>query len=284
LVIQPNHFILLMAETMTLLHGDDAISVDMAQLKSCGLLTHKRWLLASPYRVRSQVSAADLLLFVNAIQGSDPDVTHENCRALKLLCDEFGFTRLRCKVQAFIGRRTSLVFQGQTVHIECDKLVRTCSKFCDDRSLLTQPYHVTSLIRSDVFRAFVDAINGIPPKITNKNVTDIRLLCLEFGHEGLLATVAEFLAHHSSPGECACRKIVALKAQNAALAAKVADLAAQSSRGIALPLAVAVKLFGAKQFLAETVGLETNADQLGEMIGSFCPGMTWNEELDAVRK
>jgi hypothetical protein len=91
--------------------------------------------------------------------------------------------------------------------------------------------------------------------------------------------VAEFLAQHSSPGEHACRQVVALKAE-------VADLTAQSSRAVALLLAVALKSFGAEQFLAETIkiGLETNADQLGEMIGTFCPEVTWNQELDAVRK
>jgi hypothetical protein len=135
------------------------------------------------------------------------------------------------------------------VHIERDKLVRTCSTFCDDRSLLPRPYHVTSSIGADVFRTFVNAINGIPPTITDKKVTGIRLICQEFGHEGLLATVAQFLAHHSSPGERACRKIIALKARNAALAAQIADLTTQSSRGIALLLAVIVKLFGAKPFL-----------------------------------
>jgi hypothetical protein len=105
--------------------------------------------------------------------------------------------------------------------------------------------------------------------------------------------VAEFLEQHSSPGERACREVVALKAQNdafasqiGALKAEVADLTAQSSRAIALLLAVAVKSFGVEQFLAETikVGLETNADQLGEMISTFYLEMTWNQELDAVRK
>jgi hypothetical protein len=46
------------------------------------------------------------------------------------------------------------------------------------------------------------------------------------------------------------------------------------------------KLFGAERFLAVTsqVALETNADQLGEMIGKFCPEMTWNQELDGIEK
>jgi hypothetical protein len=36
---------------------------------------------------------------------------------------------------------------------------------------------------------------------------------------------------------------------------------------------------GAEQFLAEAikVGLETNADELGEMIGTFYLEITWNQ-------
>jgi hypothetical protein len=111
-----------------------------------------------------------------------------------------------------------------------DKLVRTCSKFRDCRSLLTQPYNVTSLIGADVFRAFVNAIDGVSPNLTNENITDIGLLCDEFGYEQLSATVAKFLALHSSPGERACREIVAVKAQIAALEDEITNIKAENLR------------------------------------------------------
>jgi hypothetical protein len=41
---------------------------------------------------------------VKVIQGSDPRLTHENCPALKLLCDEFKFKGLGHKVQGFTDR------------------------------------------------------------------------------------------------------------------------------------------------------------------------------------
>jgi hypothetical protein len=156
---------------------------------------------------------------------------------------------------------------------------------------LALPRHIVDWGRP--LPAFVNDIDGVSPTLTNENITDIGLLCDEFGYEQLSATVAEFLAQHSSPEQRACQEVVALKAQNAAFAsqigalkAEVAELTAQSSRAVALLLAVAVKLFGAEQFLAETIkiGLETNADELGEMIGTFCPEMTWNQEIGAVRK
>jgi hypothetical protein len=125
---------------------------------------------------------------VNAIEGADPELTHENAPALKLLCDEFEFAELGGKVEAFTDRWTSVVFETETVHILRDMLVQTCSKFRDNRSLLTQPYHVTSSVGADVFRAFVKAFDGVSPTITNQTETDIGLLCEEFGHEQLSAT------------------------------------------------------------------------------------------------
>jgi hypothetical protein len=148
----------------------------------------------------------------------------------------------------------------------------------------------------DIFCSFVSAIDGVSPTITNENVTDIGLLCDEFGHERLSKTVIEFLAQNSSPGEPACREIIALEAQNATLAdqfarletknfdlvTRVADLTAQNSREIVSLQAIAFKLFGAERFLVETskVALETSADQLGKP----CPEMIWNKESDRIQK
>jgi hypothetical protein len=203
---------------------------------SCKLFLHNPMLLMSPHHVRSSVSGDVFRPFVRAIEGHDPDFTHENCPALNLLCDKFEFTRLGSK------------------------------------ALLTRPYHVTSSIGANLFRAFVNPIDGISPTLTNENITDIGLLCDDFGYEQLSATVAEFLAQHSSPGERACRKVIAVKAQNAAFAsqigalkAEVADLTAQSSR------AVAVKSFRAEQFLAEMIkiGLEMNVSSGKETDGMY---------------
>jgi hypothetical protein len=146
------------------------------------------------------------MIFQVAIQGSDPALTHETSPALKLLCGEFRFAELSRKVEAFTDRWTSVVFETETVHILRDTLVQTCSKFRNNPSLLTQPYHATSSVEAEVFRAFVKDLDGVSPTITNENETDIGLLCEEFGHEQLSATASEFLTQHSSPGDRACRK------------------------------------------------------------------------------
>jgi hypothetical protein len=175
------------------------------------------------------VSGAHFQLFVKAIQGSDPELTHENSPALKLLCDEFKFADLGRKVEAFTGRWTYVAFEAETVHILRDKLVQTCSKFRDCPSLLTQPYEITSPVAADIFRAFVKTFGGVSLTITNENITDIGLLCEEFGHEQLSAIVSDFLAQYSSPADRACREIATLKAQNAAFTTKVTALTTQGA-------------------------------------------------------
>ena len=90
-----------------------------------------------------------------------------------------------------------------------EKLVHTCSKFCDCGTLLSQPYHITSPVGADVFRTFVEPLNEVSPTITNESVSGIRLLCQEFGYQDLSAAVSEFLAQHSSAGDRACRELVA---------------------------------------------------------------------------
>jgi hypothetical protein len=193
-------------------------------MANCDIFDVDPTLLAAPYRVRSRVSAPIFQLFVEAIQGSDPELTHENAPGLKHLCQEFKFAELGRKVQAFTDRWTSVVFAAETVHVLRDTLVQTCSRFRDRPSLLTRPYRVTSRVAAEAFRAFVSALDGVGPTLANENVNDIGLLCDVFGYEKLSATASEFLAQHSSPGDRACRDVVALKAQNAALAARVADL------------------------------------------------------------
>jgi hypothetical protein len=109
-------------------------------------------------------------------------------------------------------------------------VAQICGKFGDYPSIPTQPHYVTSSIGAEVFPAFANAIDAVIPAITNENVTGIGLLCQELGHGRLSATVSEFLSQHSSPVDRACHDV-----------APLAHLTAQSSQGIALLLAVAVK-------------------------------------------
>jgi hypothetical protein len=73
-------------KTSDLVHEGRTFSVLKRQLvANCELFEDDPRLLATPYAVRFRVSAADFQLFVQAIQGADPELTHENAPALKLL-------------------------------------------------------------------------------------------------------------------------------------------------------------------------------------------------------
>lgn len=183
-----------------------------------------------------------------------------------------------------------MVLTAEAVHSGRPELVQTW-RGCP--SLLAQLSHASSS-GADVFRAFVHAIDGVSQTIaiTNEKVTDIGILCEQFGSERLSVTGCEFLAQHSGPLEWACRPEgpacgVGGHGHGADCVGRPFDhLTAQSSREIALLQAVGVKVFGAERFLSETIKVaqRTNADRLGEMIGKICTEMTWNQELEAIQK
>jgi hypothetical protein len=209
-------------KTSEVVHEGRTFSIPrLSLMASCEIFKDDPTLLASPYQVKSNVSDATFGLFVAAIEGSDPVISHENSAELALLCDEFGFQVLGDKVQDFVDLWTAVLFKGETVHVLRDKLVQTCHKFRDCSSLLTEPYQVESSVSCDVFRVFMNAVGGVSPIITNENVSDFALLCDEFGHEDLSAVVSEFVAQQSSAGKRALREVPELKAQNAALRAQI---------------------------------------------------------------
>lgn len=135
-----------------LIHEGETFSVlKLLLIVNCEIFEDDPTLLARSFPVRSAVSAAHVRLFVKAIEGTDPELTYENSAALRLLCSEFKLAEFGRKVDAFVDRWTLIVFQAETVHILRDVLVRTCGKFRDSPSLLTQPYHVTSPVAADTF-------------------------------------------------------------------------------------------------------------------------------------
>jgi hypothetical protein len=172
---------------------------------------------AGPYRVQAGVLQSTLQLFLDAIEGADPEISHENAQHLMTLCDEFEFTDLGVKVRAFIDQWATLVFRNEPVHVPRAKLVQKCSLFRDGGVPVARPYQVVSDVAPDVFRVFVGAIDDASPPLTNRNLMDMELLCDEFGYTELSARVAEFLAQHASPAEDQRRYFHAMKELGAAL-------------------------------------------------------------------
>jgi methyl-accepting chemotaxis protein len=178
----------------------------------------------APYSIQTWVSLANFELFITALRGMDPELTHDNVADLKLLSDEFEFTDLGIKAQAFIDAWTSLVFHGETVHVRRDKLVQKCRLFRDSQLLLSKPYQVRSSAPGDVFRLFASAIDDVFPNLTNGNIIDFEALCDEFGFGELSVKLAEFRQAHSSSSDDFQRYLAPLKAQIASLKEQIATV------------------------------------------------------------
>jgi hypothetical protein len=126
-----------------LVHEGGTFSVFKRQLiVNCELFEDDLTLLATRYPVRSSVSAAHFQLFENALEGSDPELTHENAPDLKLLCDEFKFSELGRKIEASTDRLTSVVL--------CFMATKS------DRPLKMNPYRTLSLKNFTCLRSQVE--------------------------------------------------------------------------------------------------------------------------------
>jgi predicted nucleic acid-binding Zn-ribbon protein len=73
-------------------------------------------LLASPYRVASPVSVEAFLLFLEAINGTEIQATHQNISELSQLCEEFGFTRLSTKLATFRAATCGVSFYEEVMN------------------------------------------------------------------------------------------------------------------------------------------------------------------------
>jgi len=107
-----------------------------------------------------------------------------------------------------------LIFGGKTFKIQRIPLISQCQSFLSDPSLLTRAYHIRSSVNSDNLRLFISAIEGVTPAIQTDNVSDLALLCEEFGFATLADKVAAFRAQHLSIDEEARQRIQFLEEQN----------------------------------------------------------------------
>jgi hypothetical protein len=100
-------------------------------IANCDIFEDDPTLLTRPYTVKWRVSAVHFYLFIKALEGSDPVLTHESAAALRLLCNEFKFVRFGSQVQTFVDRWAPVVFGDTTVYVLSNTLVQSCSRFRD---------------------------------------------------------------------------------------------------------------------------------------------------------
>jgi hypothetical protein len=67
----------------------------------CDVSTDNPSLTASPYTARSQVSLADFVKFVSALEGNAVKITNDNFKGLSALCNEFLFADLAAVLSQF---------------------------------------------------------------------------------------------------------------------------------------------------------------------------------------
>jgi hypothetical protein len=115
-----------------------------------------------------------------------------------------------------------LIFGGKTFKVQRIPLISQC------QSLLTRAYHIRSSVNSDNLRLFISAIEGVTPAIQIDNVSDLALLCEEFGFATLADKVAAFWAQHLSIDEEARQRIQFLEEQNNRLERIIGVIRAES--------------------------------------------------------
>jgi hypothetical protein len=72
-------------------------------------------------------------------------------------------------------------------------LFTNCTLFRNNLALAASPYRVNSLVALEVFRLFLEAVEGKEIQITKQNVAKLSQLCTEFGFENLSRKISVFL-------------------------------------------------------------------------------------------
>jgi hypothetical protein len=86
----------------------------------------------------------------------------------------------------------TLIRGSATFSVKYRMLVANCDFFAENAAVMTSPYRVRSLASLDVFRQFVEAIEGKAVKVTNQTVSGLSQLCVEFGFRSLSSTLSAF--------------------------------------------------------------------------------------------
>jgi hypothetical protein len=68
-------------------------------------------------------------------------------------------------------------------------LLAVFTTFPESTIFASLPCQIPLLIDVDIFRVFVDAINGAPPDVTDANMADLSSLAMEFGFVRLLGQI-----------------------------------------------------------------------------------------------
>jgi hypothetical protein len=95
----------------------------------------------------------------------------------------------------------SLLCDGRSFPVSGQTLVTRCDLFKNNIALLGAPYQVMSPVPLQVFRLFVEALEGKPITIGHESAYDLSQLCDEFGVSALSVSIGRSVDPASSPPE-----------------------------------------------------------------------------------
>jgi methyl-accepting chemotaxis protein len=105
----------------------ETFNVSITQLlMKCRLFQENRVLLAQPnYDVRSRVSVDSFRMFVDAIGGTEPNITDDNSADLELLSDEFKYSAISTTVAAWRAVHPSLDANTRLITASLDERLQS---------------------------------------------------------------------------------------------------------------------------------------------------------------
>jgi hypothetical protein len=130
----------------------------LALVSNCRQFLDNPTLLTSDYQVRASVGAEAFRVFAEAIKGTSPEITKENCSDLFQLCEEFGFSSLLEEVKAFRSQHFSDCgesFRERIFSLEeqnCS-IMRTLCLLQSDNASLRSDLSMQQILTSEVLEA-----------------------------------------------------------------------------------------------------------------------------------
>jgi hypothetical protein len=86
----------------------------------------------------------------------------------------------------------TLIHPEETFTVPTLQTITKCSLFQNNPALLTAPYRVKSSVFLSIFREFVSELEGKTVNITETNLSELQLLCKEFGFDEFSTKLSKF--------------------------------------------------------------------------------------------
>jgi hypothetical protein len=100
-----------------------------------------------------------------------------------------------------------IVLGGATFTVAKLALVQNCPKFLRNPGLLMTPYRVVSAVSEEALVLFLATLEGQKPEFTAGYVTELFMLCEEFGFSSLLSDISDLMTRQEVVDDEARKRI-----------------------------------------------------------------------------